>query len=63
MSDYPGKHYKWSQPVVDRMTQLIEHGASYIKTAFILNAEFPQVIELTDDAVIGKMYRVRRQAA
>ena len=60
--DYPGLIFKWTDAIEARLLELASGPATKHELADIINAEFPQAVQTTGNAVIGKLWRLRRAA-
>jgi hypothetical protein len=58
--EYLGKFYPWSPQSEQRALELEAEGLSRLEIAKKINSEFPKHIICTREAVIGKMWRLKK---
>ena len=61
-SDYPGLIFKWAPESEARLLELASSPLSKHEIAETINAEFPQAVATTGNAVVGKLWRLRNAA-
>ena len=57
-NDYPGKHYIWNFRNELHLTTLLKTTMTMKQIAAKINRDFPQVVRLTKNSVVGKLFRM-----